>query len=60
MKFTVCEHKVNSRIALLSEDDDPKDWNCNGQVIEAESWQEAREEIDNTYLVELNGEYFYV
>jgi len=60
MKFTVCEHKGDLRVALLSENDDTKNWNCNGQVIEANSWQEAREEMNTMNIVELNGEYFYV
>ena len=61
MKFIVCEHKVNSRVALLSENDDPKDWNANGQEIEATDWQEARNKVDMSNIWESPyGEYFYV
>jgi hypothetical protein len=61
MKFTVCEHKGNSRVALLSENDDPKDWNANGQEIEATDWQEARNKVDMSNIWESPyGEYFYV
>jgi hypothetical protein len=61
MKFTVCEHKESSRIALLSEVDDTKDWNASGQEIEAANWQEAREQVDTSNIWHSPyGEYFYV
>jgi hypothetical protein len=61
MKFTICEHKENSRVALLSEADDTKDWKVNGQVIEAANWQEAREQVDISNIWQSPyGEYYYV
>lgn len=53
MIFTVCEHKVTSRLALLSENDDPKDWKFNGQ--------ETRNKVDMSNIWHSPyGEYFYV
>lgn len=61
MIFTVCEHKVTSRLALLSENDDPKDWKFNGQEIKAQDWQEARNMVDMSNIWHSPyGEYFYV
>lgn len=61
--FVVCQSKINDRVALIPENEiDQKEWLPNGQVIEAASWKDAREQVDesNLYQSPISGEYFYV
>ena len=61
MNFQICEHKETSRIALLSEDDDHKDWKANGEEIQAKTWLNAREKVDMDNIWQSPyGEYYYV
>lgn len=61
--FIVCQNKYNNRVALIPEDEiNAKEWLANGQVIQAEDWQQARECVDesNLYRSPIGGDYFYV
>jgi hypothetical protein len=61
MNFTVCEHKESCRIALLSENDDSKDWDASDQVIEASNWQSARKKVDMSNIWQSPyGEYYWI
>lgn len=59
----VCQNKFTERVALIPENEiDTKEWLSNGQVIQANEWLEARDEVDesNLYKSPINGDYFYV
>ena len=60
--FIVCQHKHDERVALIPEHEISKEWEPNGQVIQAEDWQQAREYVDesNLYKPPIGGDYFYV
>ena len=61
--FIMCQNKSTERVALIPEDEiDVKEWEPNGQVIEACDWQGARNQVDesNLYKSPIGGDYFYV
>ena len=59
-KFVVCTCKATERIALIPENEITKDWKPDGQVIEADSWLEAREEVNTSGMWENPGQgWFY-
>lgn len=51
--FVVCQSKQSGRVALIPENDiSQKEWSPNGQIIQADSWINAREEVDTSLMFE--------